>query len=159
MRKDIRVFAVELGLIFSMTFLKQVPFYIAVILAPITLAVGWIAFPNVFTQMSFTWAGVLLMVVWQPFIEELLFRGIIQGQLIQRIWFSVSWWGISRGNVIVSLLFTAVHFLYHPPLWALAVFLPSLVFGWFRDRYRQIYPGMFLHAFYNGCFLFLMFSL
>jgi membrane protease YdiL (CAAX protease family) len=30
------------------------------------------------------------------------------------------------------------------------VLFPSLIFGYFRDRYTSIYPCMVLHAFYNA---------
>jgi membrane protease YdiL (CAAX protease family) len=48
----------------------------------------------------------------------------------------------------------AAHALTHPPEWAAAMLFPSLVFGYFRDRYRSVVPAAALHVFYNaGWFL------
>jgi len=90
------------------------------------------------------------LVLWQPGIEEFLFRGWLQGQLSEQSWGQRCWYGITAANGCTSLLFAVAHCWYHPPLWAAAVLLPSLVFGFFRDRYMSIYPCMALHAFYNA---------
>ncbi len=46
------------------------------------------------------------------------------------------------------------HLAAQAPALAAATFCPSLVFGYFRDRYDSIAPGAALHVFYNaGWFL------
>ena len=56
--------------------------------------------------------------------------------------------------VAAWLVFTALHFVNHPPPWAAAVLLPSLLFGYFRDRHGSVLPAIVLHVFYNaGYFL------
>jgi len=90
------------------------------------------------------------LVLWQPTLEEFLFRGCLHGQLCQRPWGQWSWYGITAANGCTSLLFAVGHCWHHPPLWAAAVLFPSLIFGYFRDRYTSIYPCMVLHAFYNA---------
>ncbi len=101
-------------------------------------------------------AGFLIFfnwVIWSPILEELLFRGVIQGQL-SRLWNrSCTLLGLSCANWVTSALFTGLHFVHHPPLWAAAVFLPSLVFGYFRDRHGSILPSITMHAIYNAQFL------
>lgn len=93
----------------------------------------------------------LSFVVVQPLVEELVFRGILQGELLQ-------WTGgrrsgpFTRANVLASAAFAAAHLLVQPPAWALAVFAPSLVFGHVRDRSRSIWPAVCLHGFYNLAF-------
>jgi len=42
---------------------------------------------------------------------------------------------------------------YQPFFWALAAFVPSMLFGYFRDRYACIYPALALHIVYNSGFL------
>ena len=97
------------------------------------------------------WAGVI---GWQPFVEELLFRGLLQGQLLRLSWARRTWHGISAANGMASLVFTAIHFLYHPPLWAVAVLLPSLIFGWLRERHQSTWSPLIMHVLYNlGFFL------
>jgi len=91
------------------------------------------------------WASFVLV---QPVLEELVFRGIAQGELLQ-------WTGgrkagpVTQANLWTSLGFTAAHFLVQPPAWALAVAVPSLVFGHLRDRLRSAWPAVVLHGLYN----------
>jgi membrane protease YdiL (CAAX protease family) len=95
------------------------------------------------------------LALWQPCWEELLFRGVLQGGARQYAWGQWCWRGLTGANVVVSVLFMAGHWFYHPPLWACAVLLPSLLFGWMRDRYGSVYPAMVLHAFYNAGYFWL----
>lgn len=144
----------ELGLVCKINFWSKIDFYIALLMGPITLGFIWWLYPVAFNPMTVTAFSLFLMIVWQPLIEELFFRGVLQGQLIQKKWFAHQYWGLSRANVLVSLLFVLAHIFAHSMLWALAVFLPSLVFGWFRDRYQCIYPALVLHSFYNAVLVF-----
>ena len=91
-----------------------------------------------------------------PIIEELIFRGYIQ-ELVQR---RLTVWQLgpfSHANILTSLLFTALHFINHPPLWAAAVFIPSLLFGFFKDRSGRLGAPIVLHVFYNSGY-FLLFT-
>lgn len=98
---------------------------------------------------------LLRCVLIQPVVEELVFRGLLQGWLREKL----QWrrFGISAANVVASLAFVAGHFFYQPTAWALAVFIPSLVFGYFRDRHDSVLPSMILHAWYNAGFFLLPF--
>ena len=62
---------------------------------------------------------------------------------------------VTHANLITSLVFTGLHFIYHPPLWAASVLLPSLVFGYFKDRYRTLTTPIILHVFYNAGYFWL----
>jgi membrane protease YdiL (CAAX protease family) len=87
-----------------------------------------------------------------PVAEELIFRGLLQ-DLAHRY---LKPWRIgpfSHANILVSLVFTAMHFINHPPLWAASVFVPSLVFGFFRDRTGGLIAPTLLHVFYNSGYL------
>jgi uncharacterized protein len=99
-------------------------------------------------------AALLSLVLLQPVLEELLFRGLLQGKLMAKSWGRRQLGGFTFANLIVTLLFTALHFINHPPLWAAGVLLPSLLYGYFRDRHDSVYPALALHVFYNaGYFL------
>jgi membrane protease YdiL (CAAX protease family) len=99
-------------------------------------------------------AALFSLVLLQPLVEELLFRGLLQGKLVALRWGRRRFAGLTRANWTVSLLFTALHFISHPPLWAAGVLLPSLLYGYFRDRHDSVYPAIALHVFYNaGYFL------
>jgi membrane protease YdiL (CAAX protease family) len=95
------------------------------------------------------WEIALQVVLLYPILEELLFRGYLQGYLLGKSWARSRLVGISSANLVTSLIFTAAHFLYHPPLAAATVLIPSLIFGYFRDRHGRLLSPILLHAYYN----------
>ena len=94
--------------------------------------------------------GFLLL---YPLFEEWLFRGVLQGTLLQRPWGQQRRAGISVANLLTSLAFVLLHFINHPPLWALSVLVPSLVLGYFRERHDSLVPPLLLHPFFNLVYL------
>ena len=92
----------------------------------------------------------VMVVLIRPLLEEIVFRGLLQGWLIkQRRWESKIV-HISYANIITSLIFAALHLLAHPPIMALLVLLPSAVFVYCRDRYEgRLIPCITLHCYYN----------
>jgi membrane protease YdiL (CAAX protease family) len=42
---------------------------------------------------------------------------------------------------------------------SVAVFLPSLIFGYFRDRYDQLHASIVLHVFYNAGYIWIFASI
>ena len=98
---------------------------------------------------------LFLLVLFYPIVEELIFRGMIQEYLVLKTNNKLLASSLSLANVLTSTLFVAIHFIYHTPLWAFMVFIPSLIFGYFKEQYQSIYPSIFLHIFYNICSLFL----
>ena len=103
--------------------------------------------------LSSPWPFVLPVLCY-PVLEEIVFRGLIQ-ELVSDYLSRQSLGPLSVANLLTSVLFTALHFLYHPPLWAALVFFPSLVFGFFKDRTRQLTAPIILHIFYNAGFVWL----
>lgn len=96
---------------------------------------------------------VAQMVLLYPVLEELAFRGAVQSWLLSRP-LGAARRGISVANLITSVLFCAAHTIYQPILWATSTFIPSLVFGHFRERYDQVLPSVLLHGWYNLGFLY-----
>jgi hypothetical protein len=94
------------------------------------------------------WAFVRVALIY-PLTEEIVFRGAIQGWL-QRVLSRPLPGPLSLANLLTSMLFAATHALYHAPVWAAAVLIPSLVFGHFRDRYRGLALPIALHVYYNS---------
>ena len=108
-------------------------------------------------------AQFLLLCVAYPVLEELAFRGFLQGLLRQTAWGARA---IGRGssgatniisgaNVVTSLVFALCHLWRHAPLWAGLTFFPSLIFGFFRDRTGSVIPPIILHVFYNAGYFWL----
>ena len=98
--------------------------------------------------------SVLLSVgLLYPVIEELCFRGFIQTGLRKVPLLKSSWFGLGYANILTSTLFAALHVFYQPLHMAILIFIPSMVFGYFRDRYNSVLPAMILHVFYNSGWL------
>ncbi len=96
----------------------------------------------------------LLPVLLYPVLEEIVFRGLIQ-ELVHDYLSARVFGPLSAANLITSALFAGMHLFTQPPLWASLVFFPSLVFGFFKDRYHSLTTPILLHVFYNAGYLLL----
>jgi uncharacterized protein len=99
------------------------------------------------------WLFVQLALLY-PVAEEIVFRGAIQPWLARRTG-ALRLGPVSLANGVTSLLFAALHFYSHPALWAAAVFIPSLLLGYFRERHASLWPPIALHVFFNGGYFWL----
>jgi membrane protease YdiL (CAAX protease family) len=119
----------------------------ALLAVPVCAGLAWVSSASL-SHGAVAW---LSLVLWQPLLEEFCFRGLLQGELSGR-------WGArhvglaSWANLATTLAFVGAHLVHQPWVWALAVAPPSLIFGWWRERSGSIWPGLLLHAGYNGCF-------
>lgn len=100
------------------------------------------------------WPVLLLAVVVYPIVEEIVFRGGLQPGLARRL--PVVAGPLTLANVLTSVVFCALHFIFHPPLWAAGVFLPSLVFGYFRERHNGLAAPIVMHVVYNASYFLLL---
>lgn len=107
---------------------------------------GWLGVPIYTATAMFNaadwplWSMFLLISIAPAVIEEIAFRGVIQSSL-ERILNSRDAW------LIQAALFSVLHL--HPLVFP-SHFLMGLCFGYMRRRSRSIYPGMLLHACWNG---------
>ena len=131
-------------------------FWVAILAAPLF----WIALLATGNRSSdWSWplrspVQFLMLAAAYPVLEELAFRGLLQGLLLSPAWGRRSLAGITGANLATSAVFALCHFWRHPPLWAALTFFPSLVFGFFRDRHGSVMPPIVLHVVYNaGYFL------
>ena len=135
----------------------QDPLFLAALVAGLLvwLALYFIQQPTVQWGWPFVqpWPFLVPVLVY-PLLEEIAFRGLIQ-ELV-RDFISRRFWGpLSIANLLTSLLFTGMHFITHPPLWAALVLFPSLVFGFFKDRTNRLLAPIILHVFYNAGYFWL----
>jgi hypothetical protein len=90
---------------------------------------------------------VQLLLIALP--EEFFYRGYLQRRLDElrgrRAW-ALGPVELSRSNLVVSALFAVGHFAVGLDPLRLAVFFPSLVFGWLRDRTDGIVAPVLYHA-------------
>ena len=98
-------------------------------------------------------AQFLLLVVVYPVLEELVFRGALQGWLRSQSRGLTEWGHITIANAITSVVFALAHLVINPGYLSIAVFIPSLIFGYFRDRYDQLHASIVLHVFYNAGYI------
>ncbi len=144
-----------LGLQYNRPFHLDSVFLLLLALGPMT----WLFMIGLFTfqplPRHIIWSPAFLSIaLWQPLFEELLFRGIVQGNLLQSMARQKTWFGLSTSNLLTSCLFSLAHLANHSISWSLLVFVPSLCFGFVRDRFESVYPAIALHVFYNtGYFL------
>lgn len=149
-RDTFRYLLQQTGLLTCPPFWRDGQFYFALLAGLIVLVVIYLFMPiHADVLRTGQWGLLFSLILWQPFGEELLFRGIIQGQLHQLPWGQRRWLYISTANLLTSLAFAALHLVYHPSLWAVAIFFPSLVFGYFRERHHSLYSALALHSLYN----------
>ncbi|HEY8605595.1 MAG TPA: JDVT-CTERM system glutamic-type intramembrane protease [Noviherbaspirillum sp.] len=142
----------ELGLHCRAGFLRSPSYLCALAAGPaflLLLDAGW---PGLRAGAPAAPLAVLSLVLWQPIIEELLFRGVVQGQLLSTAHGRREAAGLSVANALSSLLFMGAHLIHHPPAWAAAILVPSLVFGYFREREGSLLPPLLLHVSYNACY-------
>jgi membrane protease YdiL (CAAX protease family) len=97
-------------------------------------------------------AAWLTLLLWQPLLEELAFRGGLQGALLA-LGARRQWCGLSVANVLTSVAFVLAHLWRQPGIWALAVLLPSLMLGALRERLGSVWPVVAVHIYYNGLYV------
>jgi len=98
----------------------------------------------------------LAVALLYPIVEELVFRGLIQGELRKFGWARQGIGPLTHANLITSVSFALLHILNQPLTLALLVFFPSLVFGYFRDRDGKLTRAVLLHIYYNTGYFGLM---
>lgn len=117
--------------------------------APVWLALGATVGDRMYLPAtSSAWASLLLV---QPIVEEVVFRGVLQGQLL-RIGGARKTGPFTVANLAATAGFVCMHLVSQPPAWALATAVPSLLFGHLRERFGSVLPAVFLHGIYNAGF-------
>jgi membrane protease YdiL (CAAX protease family) len=114
----------------------------------------WSLLPTGFARsLAGNGTALLSFLLLYPLVEEVLFRGVIQGELLGRAFWRRRHRGLSRANLVTSLLFVVMHMIHQPAGRALAVMIPSLVMGHFRERYDSLAPPVILHVLFNLAYL------
>ncbi len=134
---------------------KKSWFDIPLLIALLAACLYWLAmYLSYRPTIDWSWplhspAAFLYPALIYPVLEEIVFRGWIQEVAHDRLK-GQGLGPLSRANLATSALFTALHFINHPPAWAAAVFVPSLIFGYFKDRTGGLGAPIGLHVFYNA---------
>lgn len=111
----------------------------------LNIAMEWIALPDfmkdTFMELSDEPLAVVAMALLAPIVEEMMFRGAIQGYLMRRC--SNAWTGI----IITSLIFGAIHM--NPQQMVYATLL-GIILGWIYYRTRSLLPVIVGHVLNNS---------
>ena len=99
-----------------------------------------------------------LLIILFPIVEECIFRGILQSLLLKIVLFQKKIFCITYSNFLTSTLFALTHLFNHPPIWALGVIIPSIIYGYFRERFNHLLPPILLHIWYNFIYFILISS-
>ena len=94
----------------------------------------------------------LRLTISSAVIEEIIFRGVLYELFSKTKLKDRSFKKITYINLLISFIFCLVHLFTHPIHWALATFIPSLIFGQYKERFNSILPPILLHFFYNFCY-------
>ena len=107
---------------------------------------------NLFSSRAAAFAIGAFAVLVAPFMEELIFRGILFGIFESQV-------GLRFAIVITAILFGGLHV---PEYWGawnhmLLIFFVGLVFSLARGRSGSLAPSVFLHVGYNGSMMIALF--
>jgi membrane protease YdiL (CAAX protease family) len=149
-RSFVNALMYEAGLLQAPRCYSNYRFITVLLAAIIALWLGHDHLPPFTSSIDFHWKLWVSLVIWQPVVEEILFRGIIQGQLLKPAWGQRSWMKISAANFLTSILFVGFHMVNNPPLFSITVIVPSLLLGYFRDSCSSVYPSILMHSAFNA---------
>ncbi|MCL2502700.1 MAG: CPBP family intramembrane metalloprotease [Bacteroidales bacterium] len=140
--EDARSFGLLPGLAFFVLLLVLTPAF-SILIEPLTM---WMKMPDfikdLFGELSnHGWLSVLSLVVFAPFFEEWLCRGVALNGLLRK--------GYSPQAAILwsACMFAVIHL---NPWQAIPAFLMGLLFGWIYWRTRTLWAVIFMHAVNNG---------
>jgi membrane protease YdiL (CAAX protease family) len=99
---------------------------------------------------AFAWTIIVLFaVVFAPIVEELFFRGLVQGAFSRRL-------GPIPALFLTALIFSVVHITDEGLLAPIVLFPMALLLGYLKHRTGRLAAGMVAHATFNAS-LFLLF--
>ncbi|MBF0182579.1 MAG: JDVT-CTERM system CAAX-type protease [Magnetococcales bacterium] len=137
-------------------YMQDYKYLLALLCAPCGIYLSNLIFPEQATSMqSINHLDMAIQIIISPVIEELTFRGVLQEGLLahQPLRAKIPLLKISLANLLTSILFATSHCLARTNMTGLNVFIPSLIFGWCKERYVIIISCIIMHSFYNFSYL------
>lgn len=148
-----RPFGLSLSVFAIVSVATLVPFYAGTyLLAPLWTEMGFLRGERFVLRMP---PDVPLLLVTEILAialpEEIFYRGYLQTRLDEAMPGRVRILGAQIGWAlpVSSLVFVAGHLAVAPAAWQLAIFFPSLVFGWMRARTGSLVAPILYHALSN----------
>lgn len=97
---------------------------------------------DVLRQSNYLWAGVIIIVICAPFLEETIFRGFLLCSLSKT---RLGFWGAAT---VSSALWAAMHG--YAASMAVGLFVFGLLLSWLVRRTGSIWISILLHTIWNG---------
>ncbi len=103
---------------------------------------------HLFSSPGSSYAVAVFAVIVAPFMEELIFRGVLFSIFETRV-------GLRFAIVVTAILFAAMHVPEYQGAWdhLFMIFLVGLVFSLVRGLTKRLAPCVVLHVTYNGCLM------
>jgi membrane protease YdiL (CAAX protease family) len=122
------------------------------VLPPVLPDANQFPLENLFNSRAAAYAIGAFAILVAPFMEELIFRGILFGIFESQV-------GLRFAILITAILFGGLHV---PEYWGawnhmLLIFFVGLVFSLARGRSGSLAPSVFLHVGYNGSMMIALF--
>jgi hypothetical protein len=136
----------------SVNFYQDPVFWVLVGAGPLVVFGITITIPDLVVTPLDNLIPALLVLLIYPSLEEIVFRGVIMDSLARTPVRNLKIGWLSFANLISAALFSLSHLWGHTLGWALAVFIPGLVFGIAKERWGSLRFPIFFHSFYNACF-------
>lgn len=94
---------------------------------------------------------IIIQIILVAIPEEFFYRGFLQPRLQAAAGSRVVFWrgDIGWGILATSVVFAVGHLVTVPSLHRLAVFFPSIMFGWLKDRSGSLLMPVLVHALSN----------
>ena len=107
---------------------------------------------NTARGLSWLWSVLLIQIFLVGLPEEVFYRGYLQTRLDSLVGRDQVWFGVNfnlKSALLCSALFALAHLVTIPHLSRLAVFFPSVLFGWMRRAYHDTLTPAIFHALCN----------
>lgn len=100
-------------------------------------------------DLNFSFRNLLFIGMIYPILEEITFRGFLTDIFLKLKFARDSFSGISGANLLTTFCFAFFHWAIQQNSLALLVLFPSLLYGWTRERYDNLYAPIILHICFN----------
>lgn len=127
-------------------FYKEKLFWGLMSIGPVSLIFFYIFKGGFSAKWSSNDIGRFLQItVLASLVEEIVFRGFVYHLLEKIKFFREDSWFITKRNLLVSLLNSVARGVVVAPIWFRASLLPSLIFGYARERFGTVTAPLLIH--------------
>ena len=86
-----------------------------------------------------------------PILEEMVFRGLVQTTIFGFLR-KIKLGPLTLSNIIASFAYFSFNAMNNVPMWLGMILIPSLFFGYLKDKYHTLKQPILMHAYFNAGF-------